>query len=193
MKKILLLIAMMTATLCQAQNASAIFNRTIAAYQKAGAVSANYAMGSSHGTIVMKGSQFRILANNLKAWYDGKTQWTYTTATGEVNVTAPTSKELVMVNPLAAASALKTGYTMTAKKTGRSHVLILKPKKRSNVKAITLYISSNYVLQKAVYTTKSRSETLKISNYKTHVATSGSTFKFSKNMVPRGTEVVDLR
>lgn len=178
---------------CQGQNATQIFDRTVAAYKAAGAVSASYSMGSSSGTIVMKGSQFRILANNIKSWYDGKTQWTYSAATQEVNISTPSANQLVMVNPLAAAQTLKSGYSMSAKKSGTGYVLTLKPKAKSKVVSIALYVSKNYVLTKAVYTTNKGSQTLSISNYKTKVATSASTFKFDKKMVPAGTEVVDLR
>lgn len=194
MKKLILwAMLLLSIGTCQAQNATQIFDRTVAAYKAAGAVSASYSMGSSKGNIVMKGNQFRILANNIKSWYDGKTQWTYSSATQEVNVSTPSANQLVMVNPLAAAQSLKAGYSMSAKKSGTGYVLTLKPKAKSKVVSIALYVSKNYVLTKAVYTTNKGNQTLTISNYKTKVSTSASTFKFSKNQVPAGTEVVDLR
>lgn len=194
MKKLILwAMLLLSIGTCQAQNATQIFDRTVAAYKAAGAVSASYSMGSSKGNIVMKGSQFRILANNIKSWYDGKTQWTYSSATQEVNISTPSANQLVMVNPLAAAQSLKAGYSMSAKKSGTGYVLTLKPKAKSKVVSIALYVSKNYVLTKAVYTTNKGNQTLTISNYKTKVSTSASTFKFSKNQVPAGTEVVDLR
>ena len=194
MKKLILwAMLLLSIGTCQAQNATQIFDRTVAAYKAAGAVRASYSMGSSKGNIVMKGNQFRILANNIKSWYDGKTQWTYSSATQEVNISTPSANQLVMVNPLAAAQSLKAGYSMSAKKSGTGYVLTLKPKAKSKVVSIALYVSKNYVLTKAVYTTNKGSQTLTISNYKTKVATSASTFKFSKNQVPAGTEVVDLR
>ena len=194
MKKLILwAMLLLSIGTCQAQNATQIFDRTVAAYKAAGAVSASYSMGSSKGNIVMKGNQFRILANNIKSWYDGKTQWTYSSATQEVNISTPSANQLVMVNPLAAAQSLKAGYSMSAKKSGTGYVLTLKPKAKSKVVSIALYVSQNYVLTKAVYTTNKGSQTLTISNYKTKVSTSASTFKFSKNQVPAGTEVVDLR
>lgn len=186
-------LALVALVCCHAQNATQIFDRTVAAYKAAGAVSANYSVGSSHGTIVMKGNQYRILANNLKSWYDGKTQWTYSTATGEVNVSSPSAQQLVMVHPLAAAQTLKSDYKMSAKKSGSGYVLTLKPKSKSKVVSVTLYVSAKYVLTKAIYTTNKGSQTLTVSNYKTKVATSAATFKFNKKMVPAGTEVVDLR
>ena len=194
MKKLILwAMLLLSIGTCQAQNATQIFDRTVAAYKAAGAVSASYSMGSSKGNIVMKGNQFRILANNIKSWYDGKTQWTYSSATQEVNISTPSANQLVMVNPLAAAQSLKAGYSMSAKKSGTGYVLTLKPKAKSKVVSIALYVSKYYVLTKAVYTTNKGSQTLTISNYKTKVAASASTFKFSKNQVPAGTEVVDLR
>ena len=100
MKKLILwAMLLLSIGTCQAQNATQIFDRTVAAYKAAGAVSASYSMGSSKGNIVMKGNQFRILANNIKSWYDGKTQWTYSSATQEVNISTPSANQLVMVNP----------------------------------------------------------------------------------------------
>ena len=98
-----------------------------------------------------------------------------------------------MIHPLAAAQSLKSGYKMSAKKRGAGYVLTLKPKAKSKVVSVTLYVSKSYVLTKATYTTKKGSETLTISNYKTKVSTNAATFKFNKKMVPAGTEVVDLR
>ena len=168
MKKLILwAMLLLSIGTCQAQNATQIFDRTVAAYKAAGAVSASYSMGSSKGNIVMKGNQCRILANNIKSWYDGKTQWTYSSATQEVNISTPSANQLVMVNPLAAAQSLKAGYSMSAKKSGTGYVLTLKPKAKSKVVSIALYVSKNYVLTKAVYTTNKGNQTLTISNYKT--------------------------
>ncbi len=193
-KKILsTLLLCIVAIAAQAQSATTIFNNTVNAYKKAGAVSATYTMAGGSGTIVMKGSQFRILSPTLKSWYDGTTQWTWSKATGEVNVTNPTASELVMLNPLSAAQQLKADYSMTANKTASGYLLKLTPKKKSQVKGITLSISKSWVLTGATYTTAKGSQSLKVSNYKTHVATTASTFKFAKSQVPAGTEVVDLR
>ena len=82
---------------------------------------------------------------------------------------------------------------MKAKKNAGGYTLYLTPKKKGQVKSITLYISKAYVLTKAVYTTSKGSQSLTISNYRTHVAASASTFRFSKSQVPAGTQVVDLR
>jgi len=101
---------------CQAQTATQIFDKTVSAFRNAGTVSASYSMRGSHGTIVMQGSKFRILANNVKAWYDGKTEYTYSKATGEVNITTPSARDLVMVSPLSVAGQVRNSYTMKAKK-----------------------------------------------------------------------------
>lgn len=192
-KKIFSLLLLFVAMACQAQTATQIFDKTVSAFRNAGTVSASYSMRGSHGTIVMQGSKFRILANNVKAWYDGKTEYTYSKATGEVNITTPSARDLVMVSPLSVAGQVRNAYTMKAKKNTGGYTLYLTPKKKGQVKSITLYISKAYVLTKAVYTTNKGSQSLTISNYRTHVAASASTFRFSKSQVPAGTQVVDLR
>lgn len=193
MKKFLSFFLILTALLGHAQSASTIFDKTVAAYQVAGTVSASYSFGRSKGNIVMSGAKFRILANDLKSWFDGKTQWTYSRATGEVNVTNPTSGELVMVNPLVAAQSLKKSYNMAAVKKSGYYLLKLTPKRKSQVKAITLYINNKYQLYRAVYSTRKGATTLEITNYKTRVKYPAATFRFQKSLVPAGTEVVDLR
>ncbi len=194
MKKVsFLFFAFIVALACQAQTATQIFDKTVSAFRAAGAVSASYSMSGSRGTIVMQGSKFRILASNLKAWYDGKTEYTYSKATGEVNVTTPSAKDLVMVSPLSVAQSVRSSYSMRAKRSGSGYVLTLTPKKKGQVKSITLYISKAYILTKAIYTTKKGSQTLTISNYKTHVKVNAATFRFAKSQVPAGTQVVDLR
>lgn len=193
MRKFLSFILILTAFLGQAQTASTIFSKTVAAYRAAGTVSASYSLAGSKGSIVMSGVKFRILASDVKSWYDGKTQWTYSKATGEVNVTSPTSQELVMVNPLVAAQSLKTGYYMMATRKPNYFILKLTPKRKSNVKAITLYINRKYQVYNAVYSTSKGATTLKITNYKTHAQYPATTFRFQKSLVPAGTEVIDLR
>ncbi|MBQ5467166.1 MAG: hypothetical protein IIT60_07925, partial [Muribaculaceae bacterium] len=101
MKKLFSLIFILAAISVQAQNATAIFNKVVSTFKASGTVSASYSMNGSKGTIVMQGTKFRILANDVKSWFNGKTQWTYSDQTGEVNIIDPTSQELQMTNPLA--------------------------------------------------------------------------------------------
>ena len=192
-KKLLSLIFLLVACSAQAQNATAVFDKMVAAFKAGGTMSASYSMNGSKGTIVMQGAKFRILADDIKSWFNGKTQWTYSDQTGEVNIVDPTAQELQMTNPLAAAKSLKDAFNMTSLKAATGYAIKLTPKKKSNVKSITLYISKAYVLTASDYVTTNGTYKLKLTNYKTKQSYPASTFVFDKKLVPAGTEVVDLR
>ena len=194
MKKYLSTIVMLcVAALCQAQTATAIFDKMVSTFKASGTVSASYSMNGSKGTIVMQGAKFRILAGDVKSWFNGKTQWTYSDQTGEVNIIDPTSQELQMTNPLAAAKSIKDAFKMAKLNSKTGYALKLTLKKKSNVKSITLYLSKGYVLTAADYVTTNGTYKLKLTNYKTHQSYPASTFVFDKKLVPAGIEVVDLR
>ncbi len=193
MKKLFSLILIFAAISVQAQNATAVFDKMVAAFKAGGTISASYSMNGSKGTIVMQGAKFRILANDVKSWFNGKTQWTYSDQTGEVNIIDPTAQDLQMTNPLAAAKSLKDAFAMTSLKAKSGYAIKLTPKKKGNVKSITLYISKAYVLTAADYVTNNGTYKLKLTNYKTKQRYPASTFVFDKKLVPAGTEVVDLR
>jgi outer membrane lipoprotein-sorting protein len=192
-KKLLSLIFLLVACSAQAQNATAVFDKMVAAFKAGGTISASYSMNGSKGTIVMQGAKFRILANDVKSWFNGKTQWTYSDQTGEVNIIDPTAQDLQMTNPLADAKSLKDAFAMTSLKAKSGYAIKLSPKKKGNVKSITLYISKAYVLTAADYVTNNGTYKLKLTNYKTKQSYPASTFVFDKKLVPAGTEVVDLR
>ena len=192
-KKLLSLIFLLVACSAQAQNATAVFDKMVAAFKAGGTMSASYSMNGSKGTIVMQGAKVRILADDIKSWFNGKTQWTYSDQTGEVNIVDPTAQELQMTNPLAAAKSLKDAFNMTSLKAATGYAIKLTPKKKSNVKSITLYISKAYVLTASDYVTTNGTYKLKLTNYKTKQSYPASTFVFDKKLVPAGTEVVDLR
>ena len=104
------LLAVAVALGAAAQNAGDVLNKTIAAYKNVKGISASYVVtssqGSNSGKIEMKGNKFRITSPDLMCWYDGTTQWAYSTSTGEVNVTEPTAEEMQMSNPYAALASM---------------------------------------------------------------------------------------
>lgn len=201
MKRIFIVfITTLAAIVALAQTPSAILDKCVAAINAGGGVTANYTItstqGTSSGTIAMQGSKFRIISPEAKSWFDGKTQWSWSPVTGEVNITSPTADELQMTNPLAAASHFKANFNMKKAKaqTPKTKVIKLTPKKKDNIKTLWLYFDENTSLlrtarfemnDKTVYT-------IKITNYK-HKSLPASTFTFDKSQVPAGTQVVDLR
>lgn len=187
----------LTLALCalaaSAQDATAIFNKTVKTYRNSGAVSATYTTGGQRGTIVLNGSAFRVLQSNFKTWFDGKTQWTWSSGTGEVNVTTPTAQEISQFNPLSVANSLRQAYSMSVTSGNGPWTLTLIPRKAGKVKKIVLHINKQYHLTGAKYVTTGGTQSFTLTNYKVNANYPASTFKFDKKLVPSGTEVVDLR
>jgi outer membrane lipoprotein-sorting protein len=201
MRKFLSIILFFTTLAAFAQTPVSVLDKAVSVLKSSGTVTASYSVvakaGTGAGTIAMSGVKYRILAHGMKSWYDGKTQWSYSTATGEVDITNPTASDLEMTNPYAAAQSFKTNFNMWKARTQLpgSYTIKLVPKKKSNIKQILLYISTkSYQIQKAKFEMSDNSVYLiAISNYKTHVNLPASTFTFDKSFVPKGAQVVDLR
>jgi len=202
MKRIIAtILTSLTMLLAMAQAPNVILDKCVAAINAGGGATASYsitsAQGTSKGTIAMQGNRFRVISPEAKCWYDGKSQWSWTPLTGEVNITSPTPDELQLTNPIAAAQHFKANYNMkrAKAKTAKTQVLKLTPKKKKDsIKTIWLYFDeTNSLLRTARFELSDGSVyTIKITDYK-HKSLPASTFTFDKSQVPAGTQVVDLR
>ena len=200
-KKFLLILALVAmAFSASAQSPSSVVDKVLGALKGGKAVSASYAVsspqGSTKGTLVMSGKKFRVLASDIKCWYNGKTMWSYSPATDEVNITTPTASDLQMTNPYSAAQNFKSGYIISKGGTGNgTYTIRFTPKKKSNVKHMLVTVStSTWLINKAeIVQTDGTKSTITISNYNKNASAAASTFEFDKSQVPAGTEVVDLR
>jgi outer membrane lipoprotein-sorting protein len=200
-KKILFIVALVAvAFTASAQSPSSVVDKVLAAIKGGKAVSASYSVsssqGSSKGTLVMSGKKFRVLASDVKCWYNGTTMWSYSPATDEVNITTPTAADLQMTNPYSAAQNFKSSYIISKGGTGNgTYTIRFTPKKKSNVKHMLVTVStSTWLINKAeIVQTNGTKATITISNYNKNASVNASTFEFDKNQVPAGTEVVDLR
>lgn len=183
-----------------AQSPSSVVDKILGAIKGSKAVSASYTMtspqGNSNGTLVISGKKFRVLASDVKCWYNGKTLWSYSPTTDEVNITTPTAADLQMTNPYSAAQNFKSSYIISKGGTGNGiYTVRFTPKKKSNVKHMLLTVStSTWLITKVeVVETNGAKTIVNISNYNKNANASASTFEFDKSQVPAGTEVVDLR
>lgn len=200
-KKLLFIVALVAvAFTASAQSPSSVVDKVLAAIKGGKAVSASYSVsssqGSSKGTLVMSGKKFRVLASDVKCWYNGTTMWSYSPATDEVNITTPTAADLQMTNPYSAAQNFKSSYIISKGGTGNgTYIIRFTPKKKSNVKHMLVTVStSTWLINKAeIVQTNGTKATITISNYNKNASVNASTFEFDKNQVPAGTEVVDLR
>lgn len=186
-----------------AGNADAIINQVVNTYRAAKGISADYIIttdqGQTSGNIAMKGEKFRMLSADLKCWYNGTLQWSYTPVTEEVNITQPTAEELQMVNPYSIISSFRQSFSTQLLKsaTASNHEVQMLPKngKATDIKSVRLTINKTTNLPvKIIFELKDMSSVIvTLSHYKTRQNFSDNTFVFNKTMVPAGTPVVDLR
>ena len=108
MRKILTCILCMLSITVGAQNARNILDATAAKIRQMGDVRATFVatvfngtteQGSTRGTILIQGKKMQIMADDVKIWYNGKTQWSLMPESGEVNVSTPTEREISNMNP----------------------------------------------------------------------------------------------
>ena len=202
MKRIFIaILTALVALVALAQTPQAMLDKCVAAINTQGGVTANYSIttgqGTSKGALSMQGNKFRIISPEAKCWYDGKTQWSWSPVTSEVNITAPTADELQMTTPIAAVQHFKTNFNMkrAKAKTAKTYAIKLTPKKKKdNIKTLWLYFDENTsLLRTARFEMSDKSVyIIKITDYK-HKSLPASTFTFDKSQVPAGTQVVDLR
>ena len=187
------------AATASAQSPSSVVDKVLGAMKASSAISASYVMsspqGNSRGTLVMSGKKFRLMADDVKCWYNGTTMWSYSTATGEVNITTPTAADLQMTNPYSVAQNFKSAYIVSKGGKGNgTYTLRFTPKKKTNVKHLLVTVSTySWLISKTeIVQTNGTKVTITISNYNKNASVNASTFEFDKSQVPAGTEVVDL-
>jgi|BarGraIncu00222A_1022003.scaffolds.fasta_scaffold29332_2 outer membrane lipoprotein-sorting protein len=90
----------------------------------------------SSGAITLKGNKFFLETNEIKAWFNGKTQWAYSPQSNEVSITEPTEKEWAQTNPIAILASFKTKSIIRFSdkaKLSQNYVIELIPKPRNKV------------------------------------------------------------
>lgn len=179
--------------------AEGVMKSCIDAFKKGDAVTANFLLKSpsvsTSGTLLMQGDKFRTLSKNFKCWYDGQTQWVYTTESGELTITMPTKHDLAMSNPYFALMALSQSSNVKLAVSGATYTLELFPKKKTDIKGMKLVVSkSEYRILSAALTMQNGNIfNLTLSNYKGKQKVAPEAFKCDKKLLPKGVVEVDLR
>ena len=125
----LLPLATYLSTSAQAQTAKSVLDKAAATVTMKEGVKADFkmtgSMGSTSGTIIIKGKKFHATTPQASVWFDGKTQWTYMKDNDEVNISTPTEAQLQAINPYNFINLYKKGYNATINSSGSSHVIHL--------------------------------------------------------------------
>ena len=152
--------------------------------------------GVMDGSILLSGNRFVVVTPEVSTWFDGKTQWAYSSAIGEVNVSEPTAEELAQINPLAIISSVQTGYDCRrlASPQGTDRLEFTPRKGDSDYQKIVITLDSATLLPKAFDITTSDRNVMKITlgSVKECTRPADDRFRFSPALYP-GVEIVDLR
>lgn len=109
-----------------AQSAKNILDATAAKIRQMGDVKATFTatsfngtteQASTKGTMLLKEKKMQLSTDDMKIWYNGKTQWSLISESGEVNVSTPTETEMANTNPYSFINLYKKGYKMKARQT----------------------------------------------------------------------------
>lgn len=129
-----------------AQTAKSVLDKAAANITVKSGVQANFkmsgSMGTTSGTIAVKGKKFHATTPQAIVWFDGKTQWTYMKNNDEVNVTTPTEAQLQAINPYNFINLYKNGYSYTLNKSGKDYVVHLTASSKDK-KIREMFISVN--------------------------------------------------
>ena len=181
-----------------AQSAQQVLDRTAKVIGNKSGASANFTIsnakiGSSSGTIAIKGNKFNARTPQAIVWFNGKTQWSYLKKTNEVNISTPTQAQQMAMNPYTFINIYKTGYKSSLKTVGSNYVvhLVANNQKRSVAEMYITIDKKSHVPSVVKMRQGKTWSTITVSNFRAK-SVSNSTFNFNSKECP-GAEVIDLR
>ena len=150
------------------------------------------------GNFTLKGNKFILEMDEMKVWFDCKTQWSYIQKNNEVSISEPTEKELSETNPMAILSGFKTKCIIrfSAKnKSEQNYCIEMIPKLKTNeIVKIEVQVNKNnsnlfsiYIINRNGVTTQ-----LILSNFQKVIAIAESLFTFN-SLKHKGVIINDLR
>lgn len=206
-RKITLLLAACLAVFLQAsaqQSAEELLDKVIEQMQKARGITAEFTLQGDErnalymqGELKMKGKKFVLQTNGMATWYDGKTMWSYAQATGEVNITEPTTQELMSINPYYTIDKYKKSFVVNElqpTRGGERRICLSPAGRNTSIVRIVITIATATLQPVSFEITDLNNATSRISvtNYRTDVALPDNTFTYDTSLYPQAT-VVDLR
>lgn len=202
MKRIILLSLLMVAAICaNAQNATQarkVLDKTASIIGRKGGASANFKIssakiGSTTGTIAIKGNKFHARTPQAIVWFDGKTQWSYMKSTEEVNVTTPNEAQQIAMNPYQFINIYKKGYKLGMTTTASTYNVHLTAQNTSrSAQELYITIDKNTYRPTQVKMREGKTwTTIAISNFQAKDQADG-VFVFRSKDFPDA-EVIDLR
>jgi outer membrane lipoprotein-sorting protein len=193
----ILLFHLFTLSPLQAQTAKSVLDKAAATVTMKEGVKADFkmtgSMGSTSGTIIIKGKKFHATTPQASVWFDGKTQWTYMKDNDEVNISNPTEAQLQAINPYNFLNLYKKGYDATLNSNGNNHVVHLTASTADRrIKELFITVDKKSYRPTQVKLLQGKKWTIfDITNLKKQPANDAQ-FRFNAKDFPHA-EVIDLR
>lgn len=181
-----------------AETATQILNRCAETVNEAELLDVNFTLnaGGQTADFTMKISheKFMMESTDVAVWYNGVTQWTYVKSSRELNITDPTTDELMESNPFSILNFYSKVYnTQRLAGTGIAIEMTSKDSNATIRKAVVSINSKTYLPSKIVVTLHNgRTMTAVITSITKGKRPSATTFTYDKAMYP-ATETIDLR
>lgn len=180
-----------------ATQAKRILDKTAAIVGRRGGAAADFTIsggsyGRTGGSIAIKGSKFMASTPQVKVWYDGRTQWSYTKSTDEVNVSRPTEAQRAAMNPYSFITMYRSGYNLSMKTINGTYRIHLQATNKSrSVQQMYITIGKNYLPMTVKLLQGKHWTTINIRNF--HAKNqSDALFVFPVKAYPNA-EIIDLR
>ena len=147
-------------------------------------------------SFVIQGDMFTISSPGLRSWYDGKTQWTYSSQIGEVNIITPTPEEVSQINPWPSSRHSPPHIPLSPLKApaGKTAVRLKAKNSKADITSadITINDKTLYPTRITLAMTNNQKVTLDIRSVSTGSRLPADDFRFDSRRFP-GVNVVDLR
>lgn len=181
-----------------AETAAQILNRCAEAVNEAESLDVNFTLnaGGQTADFTMKISheKFMMESKDVAVWFNGVTQWTYVKSSRELNITEPTTDELMESNPFAILNFYNKVYN--ARRLADAGIAIEMTSKDSNAtirKAVVSINSKTYLPTKIVVTLHNgRTMTAVITSITKGKRPLATAFTYDKAKYP-AEETIDLR
>jgi outer membrane lipoprotein-sorting protein len=139
----------------------------------------------SDGTFTIKGNKFVLEMDQMKVYFDGKTQWAYVPSQNEVSITEPTEKELTETNPMAILASLKNKsiirFAPKSLVNGNYNITLLPKNKQQDIVKIEVVLNktTNHLVSIKVFNKTGSTYLLGLTNYTMGLKFADTNFVFN--------------
>lgn len=191
--------------------AKEILDKSSAVFNQAGGLSAYFTLNikdvnsktteSFDGEISIKGNKFYINTPENNIYFNGKTQWVYSKAFEEVNISEPSAQEVQAINPASIFEMYKKGcnYKYIGEKTDIKmrkvqEVELIPQNKKGDMSRILIQINKTDFMPVLfhIYYKNNIENIIHINSYKTKENLPDDLFSFDTKKYP-GAEIIDIR